>query len=280
MSRYRAQEEAPALAGLAYAAVMRALRLLPVMAMLLALGACASRGPDSPPPTAGDPLEPFNRDVLEFNTAIDDAAIRPVAMGYRKVVPAYGRRRIRAFLDNLDEPRIFVNQLLQFRPLGAAETMLRFFFNSTVGVAGLYDVATDWGLGRHQGDLGQTLWVWGIEDGPYLMVPVAGPSNARDLVGWVGDGFLNPFNWILPVEASIARGSVDGIDLREQNIEGLDELRSGSLDFYARLRSVWQQRRDAQLGRSGASPGAVDVLDDPGAAPDPVTILDDPGAAP
>jgi phospholipid-binding lipoprotein MlaA len=267
MSRYRVNTEAPATACLAYAAAMRGLRLLPVLAMLLALGACASRGADSPPPTAGDPLEPLNRNVLAFNTAIDDAAIQPVAMAYRKVVPAYGRRRVRAFLDNLDEPRVFVNQLLQFRPLGAAETMLRFVFNSTVGVAGLYDVATDWGLGRHHGDLGQTLWVWGVGDGPYLMLPVAGPSNARDLVGLVGDGFMNPFNWLLPVDVSLTRAGVDGIDVREQNIEGLDELRSGSLDFYARLRSVWQQRRDAQLARSGASSEAVDVLEDPGAAP-------------
>jgi len=267
MSRHRVYAEAPAVASLAYAEAMRGPRFLPVLALLLALGACASRGADTPPPTAGDPLEPLNRDVLAFNTAIDDAAIQPVAMGYRKVVPAYGRRRVRAFLDNLDEPRVFVNQLLQFRPLGAAETMLRFVFNSTIGVGGLYDVATDWGLGRHHGDFGQTLWVWGVGDGPYLMLPVAGPSNARDTVGLVGDAFMSPVNWLLPLDLSLTRTGVDGIDVREQNIEGLDELRTGSLDYYARLRSVWQQRRDAQLGRSGNTPDAVDVLEDPGAAP-------------
>jgi phospholipid-binding lipoprotein MlaA len=85
-------------------------------------------------------------------------------------------------------------------------------------------------------------------------------------VGTVGDGFLNPINWLLPFEGDVARAVVDGIDTREQNIEGLDALRSGSLDFYARLRSVWQQRRDAELGRSGDTGDRLDVLEDPGAA--------------
>jgi phospholipid-binding lipoprotein MlaA len=241
-------------------------RVVPIAALALLLGACGTRQPAGPP-VAGDPLESFNRDVLGFNMAVDDAAIRPVALGYRKVVPAAGRRRVRAFLDNLDEPRIFANQLLQFRPLDAGETVLRFVFNSTIGLVGLYDVAGEWGLSKHRGDLGQTFHEWGVGDGPYLMLPLVGPSNARDLVGWIGDGFLNPVNWLLPIEATLARGTVDGIDVREQNIEGLDDLRYGSLDFYARLRSVWQQRRDAELGRGGSSPEDFDVLEDPGATP-------------
>ena len=215
--------------------------------------------------TPGDPLEASNRQVLDVNLAIDDAVIRPVAEGYRAVLPPYARDRIRAVLDNLQEPRILANNLLQGRLLDAGHTTMRFFFNSTVGVAGLYDVATDFGIARRTGDFGQTLNAWGLESGPYLMLPVAGPSNLRDTFGLVGDSFLNPISYLLPLEANIGRGVVSGVDLREQNIEGLDALRSGSLDFYARLRSVWQQRREAELGRTGDTGDRIDVLEDPGA---------------
>jgi phospholipid-binding lipoprotein MlaA len=254
-------------------------RLFCVLALVLSLGACAAQNAGSGIRTPGDPIEPLNRNVLDFNMAIDDAAIKPVALGYRKVVPEYGRDRIRSFLGNLQEPRILANNLLQFRLLDAGTTLARFLVNSTVGLAGLYDVASIWGMDRRSGDLGQTLYVWGVGDGPYLMLPVIGPSNTRDTVGWVGDGFLNPINWLLPVDVTIARGVVDGIDIREQNIEGLEELRRGSLDFYARLRSVWQQRRNAELGRTGASGEQLDILDDPGAADEPIDVLDDPGAS-
>jgi phospholipid-binding lipoprotein MlaA len=238
------------------------------LALLIALGACASRDAGSgASAAAGDPLEPFNRQVFSVNTAVDDAVLRPVAVGYRHVVPRFARDRVRSFLGNLQEPRILANNLLQFRLLDAAHTTLRFAFNSTVGLAGLFDVATGWGIARRQGDFGQTLYAWGLEDGPYLMLPLLGPSNPRDTVGLVADVFLDPFNWLLPIEVSVGRGVLSGIDLREQNIEGLDELRRGSLDYYARLRSVWQQRRDAELGRGGEPGQPVDVLEDPGAAP-------------
>ncbi|MBB5692294.1 MlaA family lipoprotein [Muricoccus pecuniae] len=251
------------------------LRLL-ILPLILSLGACATRGAEGEAATPGDPLEPVNRQVLDANLAVDDAVLRPVALGYREVVPEYARNRVRSFLDNLSEPRIFANNILQGRLLDAGHTTMRFFFNSTVGIGGLYDVATDFGIARRTGDFGQTLHSWGVESGPYLMLPLAGPSNTRDTVGMVSDGFLNPISWLLPFEANIARTAVAGVDLREQNIEGLDALRSGSLDFYARLRSVWQQRRDAELGRTGDAGDRIDVLEDPGGG---LNVLDDPGAA-
>ncbi|WP_052401596.1 MlaA family lipoprotein [Muricoccus aerilatus] len=246
-------------------------RILLSLALAASLGACATRGGDAEmAATPGDPLEPTNRQVLDVNMAVDDAVIRPVAQGYRAAVPAYARTRIRNVLDNMQEPRIFANNVLQGRFLDAGHTTMRFFFNSTVGVAGLYDVATDFGIARRTGDFGQTLNAWGLEDGPYLMLPIAGPSNVRDTVGMVGDGFLNPISWLLPFGGNAARAGVSGVDLREQNIESLDALRGESLDFYARLRSVWQQRRNAELGRTDDTGDRLDVLQDPGAAPTPV----------
>jgi phospholipid-binding lipoprotein MlaA len=216
--------------------------------------------------TPGDPLEPVNRQVLDVNLAIDDAVLRPVALGYREVVPEFARTGVRNALANMQEPRILANNILQGRLLDAGHTTLRFVFNSTIGLGGLFDVATPWGIDRRSGDFGQTLHTWGVDGGPYLMLPLVGPSNTRDLVGSVGDGFLNPINWLLPFEGDVARVVVDGIDTREQNVEAVDALRSESLDFYARLRSVWQQRRNAELARSGDTGERLDVLEDPGAA--------------
>jgi len=253
-------------------------RFLPILLLAATLGACAARegaevsstaasAPASTPAsTPGDPFEATNREVLDVNLAVDDAVIRPVAEGYRAVVPSFARDRIRGVLDNIQEPRIFVNNVLQGRLLDAGHTTMRFFLNSTVGLGGMFDIATDAGIARRTGDFGQTLHAWGLRDGPYLMLPVAGPSNVRDTFGLVADGFMNPLTYLIPFEGNVARGVVGGVDLREQNIEGLDVLRSGSLDFYARLRSVWQQRRDAELGRTSDVGDRIDVLEDPGAA--------------
>ncbi len=267
-------------------------RLLLLLLLFAPLAACATAGPG--PETGGggggggagaaaaatiavdpsDPNEPVNRDVLDFNMALDDAVILPAARAYRTVVPEFARVRIRRFLDNLEEPRILVNNLLQGRLEDAGHTTMRFFFNSTVGLGGLFDVATDWGIARRTGDLGQTLYAWGIDSGPYLMLPIAGPSNPRDTVGLIGDGFLNPLNWLIPFEWNLARGAVAGLDLREQNIESLETLRSGSIDFYARLRSVWQQRRAAELRQAVAGGGGGAAAPDEGPE-----VLEDPGAA-
>ncbi|MBI0435389.1 VacJ family lipoprotein [Roseomonas sp. KE0001] len=235
--------------------------------LLLGLGACAAGG------TGGDPLEATNRRVFAVNEAVDRAAILPLAKGYRAVTPAPVRQAVHNALGNLQEPRVFVNTLLQARLADAGHTAMRFVLNSTLGLVGLFEVAAPLGLPRRQGDFGQTLHSWGIGDGPYLMLPLLGPSNARDAVGQAGDVLTNPLNWLVPLEWTLARGGAEGLDQRERNIEALREVREGSLDPYARLRSLWQQNRAAELGGDGAGEGAMPaVLDDPG--------LDDPGAAP
>ncbi len=242
---------------------------LALAALLLALMAGCAGGETQPATAANDPNDPYeglNRQVLDVNLALDDNVLRPVAMAYRDALGPWPRARIRSFLNNIEEPTVLMNNLLQGRLEDAGDIAVRFAVNTTLGGAGFWDVATDLaGTPRQQRDFGQTLYRWGVPDGPYLMVPILGPSNPRDFVGSVANGFLNPISWFLPIYANLGRGAVSGVDEREQNIEALDDLRRGSLDFYARLRSVWSQYRNGQLGRTGANSDNPDVLDDPGA---------------
>ena len=227
-----------------------------------------------------DPMEPVNRAVFDFNMRFDDHVFRPVALGYRHALHPWVRERIRNVVGNAHELRHSANALLQGEPLVAGTSLMRFVVNTTLGLGGMFDLAPIGGPPHQPRDFGQTLWRWGLPEGPYLMLPVLGPSTPRDLVGRVADGFMNPVTWMMPFAGNIARGTVEGIDLRERNIESLDALRADSLDFYARVRSVWQQRRDAELGRTSAEPEGLDVLDDPDApVPAPGAAITAPAAS-
>jgi phospholipid-binding lipoprotein MlaA len=206
-----------------------------------------------------DPLEPMNRDIFEFNQAADKFVIRPVAVGYRDIVPEFARNGIRHFLNNLNEPVIFMNNMLQGEAGRAARTLGRFVFNSTLGVGGFVDVMAMNGVPQESGDFGQTLYSWGVGSGPYLVLPIFGPSNPRDAFGkFVVDGYADPFNELVngtiynEPTLEYVRDGVDGIDLRARNIDTLDQLQRDSLDFYAKLRSVSRQYRDSEL-RHGAA---------------------------
>ena len=246
--------------------------ILVALSLSAALGGCASTSGGRAAPD--DPLEPLNRVVFDANTSLDKAFIKPIAEGYRRVVPQSMRDRIRAAIDNLAEPRIFANDLLQGRADAAGITFKRFFINTTVGVAGLFDVATEKGLPKQSGDFGQTLYAWGVDHGPYLVLLFFGPSNVRDAFGLGVDLFTTPPGVFVSGHAGVVTGfvvgTVDGIDLRSRNIETLDEIIASSLDYYAHLKSIAQQRREAELreGRGGAA--QPEELIDPGtAAPSP-----------
>jgi phospholipid-binding lipoprotein MlaA len=176
----------------------------------------------------------------------------PVAEAYRTVLPEPVRDSLRDFLRNLRAPLIFANNALQGDFEHAGQTFARFTLNSTLGVGGLIDVAGRWGqLPYHEQDLGVTFGVWGIPEGPYLVIPVLGPSDPRDLVGQTAEGFGDPFNKLVTGNPytlywiPFVRGGVSGIDQRSRYIETLSDIERTSLDYYATIRSLYRQRRAA-----------------------------------
>ncbi|TMH04831.1 MAG: VacJ family lipoprotein, partial [Betaproteobacteria bacterium] len=221
-------------------------------------------------PQPDDPLESLNRAVFDTNTALDTALIKPIAETYRAILPQWTRDRIRSVIDNLAEPRIFVNELLQRRPDAAGVTFARFFINTIVGLAGMFDLAAERGFAKQSGDFGQTLYTWGVDDGPYLVLLLLGPSNLRDAFGLGVDVLTTPPALIASSHANLAVGVVDGIDLRARNIETLDEIKASALDYYAHLKSIMQQRRQIQLLE------ARGVKDQPYELTDPGTSVDEP----
>ncbi len=207
-----------------------------------------------------DPLEVPNRFIFAMNQTLDVALFRPIAVLYRDLVPDYLRQRVHLFLRNLHEPVTFANDVLQGDWERAGTTWDRFLLNSTGGVFGFWDVATDLGHPYHKEDFGQTLGVHGVGEGPYLMLPILGPSNLRDASGKVVDIFLDPFFYITretdKQEWRLYRFALDGLDFRTRNLETLDEIERDALDFYARLRSLYRQRREAEIRND------VDALSD------------------
>src|SRR6516165_7663136 len=225
--------------------------------LALILPGCATRPNNSQPGVAeeedfNDPLEDTNRAIFDFNQMVDRNVLVPVAKAYRTVLPEPVRDSLRDFLRNLRAPLIFANNALQGDFETAGQTFARFTLNSTLGVGGLIDVAGRWGqLPYHEQDLGVTFGVWGIPEGPYIVIPVLGPSNPRDLVGQAGEGFGDPFNilvsgnpWTL-YWIPYVRGGVSGIDQRSRYIETLADIERTSLDYYATIRSLYRQRRAA-----------------------------------
>jgi phospholipid-binding lipoprotein MlaA len=247
-----------------------------VLCLVGGLSGCAALGgPGRCDEGQNDPFEAFNRRVFSFDMALDRLLIKPVAKAYRSALPEFVRDGIHGIVTNLKEPLVFLNDLLQGRGRTAVITGKRFVINSTIGLAGLTDPASRWGLPRQSGDFGQTLYAWGLDDGPYLVLPLIGPSNVRDAFGLGVDGYASPLGHVGSADVRrdlpIAVGVADGIDLRARNIESLDELEKSSLDFYAYLRSVTRQERHSVLRQARDAPGADAVtggdLLDPAATP-------------
>jgi phospholipid-binding lipoprotein MlaA len=210
----------------------------------------------------------MNRAIFDFNMALDKNAIRPVAIAYRDTVPEFARDGLHNALQNFGEPVIFVNKVLQGEPIAAIKTLLRFLANSTFGLGGFIDVATPRGVVRQQaGDFGATLYTWGIGDGPYLMLPLLGPSNPRDAVGFAVDTVSSPWGYIvnIPTEASVGQFVFKGVDVRSRTVDATDELERNSVDYYATLRSVFRQYRQAELD-GGQAPSGGDLYTDPAGA--------------
>lgn len=200
--------------------------------------------------SADDPLEGFNRAIFWFNDIVDQAILRPIAWTYGFIMPEIAKEPIRSGFRNLGAPLRFINDVLQGEITAAGITGARFIINSTVGAAGLFDIAGDAGLGHQPSDFGQTLYTWGIDSGPYVVLPFFGPSTVRDTVGLVTEFFLDPVPYVID-DSNISLGLTigGGIVKREEVIDDLDALRENSLDYYAALRSAYLQNRAAQLRR-------------------------------
>jgi len=213
-----------------------------------------------------DPIESANRAVFDGNLFIDRHVLKPVAGGYRETVPGGMQRGISNMLNNLREPSVAVNDLLQGNPARSLATLWRFGVNSTVGALGIFDVAADYGFERRQADFGQTLGVWGLGTGPYLTLPLLGPSNLRDAAGTVVNAVLNPLP-LGPAAPAVTVGQA--MDQRIQASDALEQMERSSVDFYASLRSAYLQQRQA-LVADGKKPGSYGL--EPAA---PVLDLDD-----
>jgi len=221
-----------------------------------------------------DPLEPGNRGVLGFNRGLDWVLVDPLTRGYEWIMPDVAERAVRRFFDNLASPSVLVNHLLQLRGRRAAVTSARFAVNTTVGIAGLFDPARRIGLEDHHADFGQTLWVYGVGSGPYLMLPLLGPSTARDGFGRLVDGALRPDTWLLGGAPLLVVGVGDGLSLRAMHREALQELERSSVDYYAALRSVYWMDRQGVLRSAGQEPLAREIPESGSAGP-----IDEAGAA-
>ncbi|HJO72241.1 MAG TPA: VacJ family lipoprotein [Rhodospirillales bacterium] len=194
-----------------------------------------------------DPAEPTNRAFFEINLALDKVTLKPIAFAYKEYLPDFVQSSINSLLNNL----------LQGEFKRAGTTLLRFVINSTIGIGGLHDQAAEWDLEYHNEDFGQTLANWGMPEGPYVMLPILGPSNPRDAVGLVVDFLLDPLNlWLANTnrdEFIFARTSLRAVDQRARHYDALQDLEESSLDFYAAIRSLYRQRRADEINQGKGS---------------------------
>jgi phospholipid-binding lipoprotein MlaA len=231
--------------------------LLVITVLLGGLGGCAT-----PPPAddqeavadfeeTKDPLEPTNRAIYAFNNGLDTVIMRPGAKAYRFLVPGPIRGGIHNVLSNLGTPVQLGNDMLEGKPRRAGDTTMRFLVNTTVGVLGIFDVAKNWGYQDHDADFGMTLALWGLPDGPFLFLPVFGPSDPRDAIGLGVNAAMDPFTWVGQGTAVRAfdwsRFAMNGLDQRERHLDDIDSVKKTALDPYATFRSLYRQHRLAQI---------------------------------
>ena len=225
--------------------------VLAIGVALSLLGGCAS-GPNANP---ADPLEPLNRTVFRFNDGLDRAVFKPVATAYKAVTPAPVRTGVGNFFGNLLDVRTFINNVLQLKPQAAVETAMRLGVNTIFGLGGLLDVASEMQLEREPQDFGQTLGVWGVGSGPYLVLPVLGSSSVRDAAGTVIEANTDVVSNLPDVSTRNSLTALRVVDLRAGFLQASELLDLASLDRYAFARDAYLQRKRA--GIAGKRPAAV-----------------------
>jgi phospholipid-binding lipoprotein MlaA len=263
---------------------MRGTAVLGAAVLVLGLcGGCAS-GPTANP---RDPFEPFNRKMMEFNEGVDAVALKPVATFYRDFVPPTARTGVHNFFSNLTDVWSGVNSALQLKLHDAGENFLRFGVNSVFGFAGLLDLASELNIERHREDFGQTLGRWGIPPGPYLMLPLFGPSTVRDTVALAVDGKANPIHYANEWEVRWSLYLLRAVDARANLLRVTSVLGEAALDKYSFTRDAYLQRRGAEVFERRSPDGAGQVprpsdgqsLPKDGSLP-PMEELDAPPPAP
>ncbi len=195
-----------------------------------------------------DPWEPFNETMFSFNRQVDRFLVKPVATVWDAVLPDPVQRSLRNALDNLAVVRRLVNNLLQLKLVGAGREVARFTINSTIGIAGLFDVAKD-GLGIEQSDedTGQTMGVYGIGPGPYLILPFLPPMTVRDGIGYAADGAMNPLNYFIPFAATAGIHGTNAVNERSLNLNKFERVEESVIDLYSAVRNAYLQRRAAAI---------------------------------
>ena len=218
----------------------------------LVLSACAT-APAPAPGEIADPYEGFNRQMFAFNNGVDKYALSPAATVYKTVTPAFARDRVGDFFSNLGGPVIFANDVLQAEPSRAGTTFARFGINSTIGLLGFWDAADHFGIERHSEDFGQTLGVWGVGSGPYLVMPFLGPTTPRDIVGLGIDRAMDPMTWVqidndkdTDLAVRMGLGVVGALNARVNLDEQIDSLNSQPEPYIA-LRRIYSSQRQAAI---------------------------------
>jgi phospholipid-binding lipoprotein MlaA len=225
------------------------------LALGMMLGACST--PSAESLAQNDPWEKTNRDIFDFDVRVDHAVARPIAKGYRAAVPEPVRASIHNALTNLNSPVVLANDVLQGDGDKAVNTAGRIVINSTVGIAGLIDVASKIGIPGHENDFGITLGKGGIAEGSYLVLPFAGPKPPRDLLGTVVDQAFDPLTYVRfhgKDTWMVVKFGVAIVDSRTSQLDAIESIERSSIDFYATSRNLYRQSRNAQIndGKAGA----------------------------
>ncbi|HQS32862.1 MAG: ABC transporter [Polaromonas sp. 24-62-144] len=244
-------------------------------AVVLALAQGCASGPGT---TREDPLEPFNRTIFSLNDKVDTAVVKPVASAYREVTPKIVRTGVTNFFGNLADVWSTVNNVLQAKPQEAAESLFRVTTNTIFGLGGILDVASEMRIPRHSEDFGQTLGYWGVPPGPYLVLPVLGPSTFRDSAGTVVDFKGNLATRGSDVAARNTASAIGIVNKRANLLDAGDLLDQAALDKYSFVRDVYLQRRRSQIGRSVSA--SEERYDLPEAGPNAPADASQPAPAP
>jgi phospholipid-binding lipoprotein MlaA len=228
--------------------------LAAALASTLALTACTTTDPQSL--AQNDPFEPGNREVFALSMALDKVTAQPAARFYRAAVPQPARQGVRNALTNLNAPIVLANDVLQGESEKAVNTFGRFMINSTIGLAGLLDVATDMGIPGHDNDFGITLGKGGVHEGSYLVLPFIGPKPPRDLLGTGVDTAFDPLTYMTWNNSTLymmIKGGLSIMDKREATLDTVESIERTSIDFYATTRSLYRQNRNAQIKGDAAN---------------------------